>query len=128
MNSIFNKNYYFLIYPIIGFGILTFASLIDAHFHVADYLFTINSKYKHFFLDFFLDLLVGIPVLYYMKKQADKLIYLEEFVRLCGWCQKINIDGNWIDFTSFTLQNYRQPTHGICPDCAKTLMNKLEGL
>jgi len=45
---------------------------------------------------------------------------LEEFMRVCSWCRRIDYKGKWITLETFMEQGFDTPTtHGICPDCLR---------
>lgn len=37
-------------------------------------------------------------------------------IRVCAWCNRINIDGEWI-IPIYDRSVTEKVTHGICPDC-----------
>jgi hypothetical protein len=43
---------------------------------------------------------------------------LEEFLRVCAWCHRIDFKGRWMPIEEFFQQGFDTPTtHGICPIC-----------
>jgi hypothetical protein len=45
---------------------------------------------------------------------------LEEFMRVCAWCRRIDFKGKWITLEAFMEQGFDTPTtHGICPECLR---------
>ena len=45
---------------------------------------------------------------------------LEEFMRVCAWCRRIDYKGKWIMLETFMEQGFDTPTtHGICPECLR---------
>ncbi len=45
---------------------------------------------------------------------------LEEFMRVCSWCRRIDYKGQWITLETFMEQGFDTPTtHGICPECLR---------
>ena len=49
-----------------------------------------------------------------------RLHELEEFLRLCSWCRKVNHDGRWMVLEEYFDSKFATETsHGICPDCAR---------
>jgi hypothetical protein len=62
--------------------------------------------------------LVAIPMLVLTRRLVLRLHYLEEFVRVCGWCKKMNVRGQWVPLEQFFELKFDTPTsHGICPAC-----------
>lgn len=47
-----------------------------------------------------------------------RLRILEDFIRVCAWCRKVQIADQWISFEDYmNLQHDVKSTHGICPEC-----------
>jgi hypothetical protein len=62
--------------------------------------------------------LVAIPVILMTQRLILHMHYLEEFVRVCGWCKKLNVRGDWVPVEEFFERKFETPTsHGICPAC-----------
>jgi hypothetical protein len=58
-----------------------------------------------------------------------KLRYLKQFFRVCAWCRRINIEGNWISLEEFFEQDPNiKVSHGICPECSEKLKIELKTL
>jgi hypothetical protein len=52
---------------------------------------------------------------------------LEEFMRVCAWCRRIDHKGEWMPLEKFMRQGFDTPTtHGICPDCLREQLKALE--
>src|SRR5438477_12704537 len=63
-------------------------------------------------------LLVAIPVVILTRRLVVRLHYLEEFLRLCAWCRKLHLDGEWVPVEEFVQRKFdTQTSHGICPTC-----------
>ena len=63
-------------------------------------------------------ILVAIPTIIFSWRLSKKLHYLEGFLRVCSWCQKVGQGDDWIsieDYVANTLNS--KTTHGICPSC-----------
>jgi hypothetical protein len=59
------------------------------------------------------------------RRLLKRLHYLEDFLRLCGWCRRVCHDGEWMEFEKFYNSKFAtQTTHGMCPDCLEK--SKLE--
>ena len=47
-----------------------------------------------------------------------RLRFLEDFIRVCAWCRKVEVADEWVTFEDYMkLQHDVKSTHGICPDC-----------
>ena len=52
------------------------------------------------------------------RRLLKRIQQLEEFMRVCAWCRRIDYKGKWITLENFMEQGFDTPTtHGICPDC-----------
>ncbi|MBA3650609.1 MAG: hypothetical protein H0W66_03765, partial [Chthoniobacterales bacterium] len=47
-----------------------------------------------------------------------RLRFLEDFIRVCAWCRKVEVADQWVTFEDYMkLQHDVKATHGICPAC-----------
>jgi hypothetical protein len=54
------------------------------------------------------------------KKLLRRLHYLEEFLRVCSWCQKVSSGNEWIGMETYLKSKFATKTsHGMCPDCLR---------
>lgn len=52
------------------------------------------------------------------RKLLQRLHYLEDFLRICGWCRKVCSDGKWVGMEEYFNSKFStQTTHGMCPEC-----------
>ena len=52
------------------------------------------------------------------RRILNRIRYLEEFMRVCAWCRRINYHGEWMRLEEFMQQGFDTPTtHGICTEC-----------
>ena len=52
------------------------------------------------------------------KRLLKRLHYLENFLRICAWCRKVEHKGDWLEIERYFHSNFAtRTTHGICPDC-----------
>jgi hypothetical protein len=60
------------------------------------------------------------------RKLLNRLHYLEEFLRICGWCQKVSYEGEWLDMEKYLKSKFATKTsHGMCPACLQKQKNEL---
>jgi hypothetical protein len=65
-------------------------------------------------------LLIWIWVHLMTKRLLKRLHYLEEFLRICGWCRKVCQDDEWLEMENYFNSKFATKTsHGMCPDCLK---------
>lgn len=63
------------------------------------------------------------------KRLLKRLYYLEDFLRVCGWCRKICCDGEWVPMEKyFNSQFSTRTTHGMCPECLKNSVKVIEAM
>ena len=47
-----------------------------------------------------------------------RLRSLEDFMRVCAWCRRVNSDDEWLSFEDYMKSEHDvRSTHGICPEC-----------
>jgi hypothetical protein len=64
-------------------------------------------------------ILVWLVMRLITKRLVSRLRYLEEFLRVCAWCRKIHLEGNWVPLEEYMAKGLDMRTsHGICPSCA----------
>lgn len=64
-------------------------------------------------------LIVWAWVHYTTKRLLKRMHHLEEFLRICSWCQKVGHEGKWLTLEEFFGSKFdTQTSHGICPECA----------
>jgi len=60
------------------------------------------------------------------RKLLARLHYLEEFLRICSWCQKISYGGEWLDMEKYLKSKFATKTsHGMCPACLQKKKDEL---
>jgi hypothetical protein len=65
---------------------------------------------------------VWLAVHIYTRRLLQRLHQLEEFLRICSWCRKIEHDGQWVTMEEFFGSELAtKMTHGICPQCTPAL-------
>jgi len=72
-------------------------------------------------------LLIWIWVHAATKRLLKRLHYLEEFLRICGWCRKVCHEGEWLSLEDYFNSKFAtQTTHGMCPECLKKSVKELQ--
>jgi hypothetical protein len=70
--------------------------------------------------------LVWLSVHLATRRLLKRLHYLEEFLRVCGWCRKVCHDGEWLEMEKFLNSKFATKTsHGMCPECMKKEIENL---
>jgi hypothetical protein len=71
--------------------------------------------------------LVAIPTVLFTWRLAKRLHYLEGFLRVCAWCQKVGEGEEWISIEEFAKKTLNtSTTHGICPACSQKMKDAQE--
>lgn len=66
--------------------------------------------------------MVALPVMILSARLSKRLYYLESFLRICAWCRKIDMHGNWVSLEEyFSKTSDIEFSHGICQNCAREL-------
>jgi hypothetical protein len=61
---------------------------------------------------------VATPIVLRTRRVVARLFYLESFVKVCAWCQKVEEGGRWVPISEFLQQRFDTATsHGMCPSC-----------
>jgi hypothetical protein len=61
------------------------------------------------------------------KRLLKRLHYLEDFIRMCGWCRKVCYQGEWLTLEKYLNSKYAvHTTHGMCPDCLKQTVEEIK--
>lgn len=69
--------------------------------------------------------LVWLMVFLMTRKVLKRLRYLEEFLRVCAWCHKVGHQNEWMPIEDYFGRHLdTRTTHGICPTCARKLVNE----
>lgn len=65
---------------------------------------------------------VAAPVFWLTRRLVKRLVYLENFLRVCAWCRKIGVDDEWVSLEQYFHHELKTLTsHGMCPECFEKL-------
>lgn len=71
-------------------------------------------------------LIIWAWVHFLTRRILRRLHYLEEFLRICGWCRKVCHEGEWLEMESYFKSKFATKTsHGMCPDCLEKKKKEL---
>ena len=77
--------------------------------------------YRRTTLEMLLVLAVWFVVSLSTRRLLKRVRQLEDFMRVCAWCRRIDCKGEWMRLEEFMQQGFDTPTtHGICPECLHT--------
>jgi len=72
-------------------------------------------------------LLIWLWVYIATKRLLKRLHYLEEFLRICSWCRRVDHEGQWLDMEKFLSSKFdTTTTHGMCPDCLQKKVKEIK--
>ena len=61
------------------------------------------------------------------RQLLRRLHYLEDFLRVCGWCRKVGYQDKWLTMEEFFNSKFAtRTTHGMCPECLKLKVKEIE--
>lgn len=61
------------------------------------------------------------------RRLLNRVLYLERFLLLCGWCRKIGHNGEWKTTEQYFDTVFSTPTsHGVCPACSQRVVQALD--
>jgi hypothetical protein len=107
-------------YEIAAFSLLVAVSWIDELLGLPARLFggPHHPNIREASLETIVILMVAIPIVIRTRRVVARLFYLEGFLRVCAWCQKVEHGGDWVPIAEFFQQRFDARTsHGMCPDC-----------
>ncbi len=83
--------------------------------------------YRRSTLEMLLFLAVWLLVSGSTRRLLKRVRQLEDFMRVCAWCRRIDYKGEWMRMEDFMQQGFDTPTtHGICPECLQRQQAALE--
>ena len=63
-------------------------------------------------------LLVWAVVFLFTRRLLARLYFLDNFLRVCAWCQKIGHDDQWSSLEDYFHKGFAITTsHSMCPEC-----------
>jgi hypothetical protein len=70
---------------------------------------------------------IGIVVMIHTRRLLSRLHYLERFVRVCAWCKKLKLNGEWVPLEQFFETRFQTETsHGMCDVCVDEVKGQLK--
>lgn len=106
----------------LGFALLIASVWMAEIFHLPHLLFgePAVTSWSRALVRSSLILLIWGGVYLTTRQLVNRLHELEEFLRLCSWCRRIEHDGKWLTIEEFFGSHLATETsHGICPECAE---------
>ena len=61
------------------------------------------------------------------KRLLMRLHYLEDFLRICSWCRRVDHNGEWLELEKYFSSKFAtHTTHGMCPDCLQKKIKEIQ--
>jgi hypothetical protein len=119
-----------LLYQSAGFLAIIALSWIDEWLGLSTLIFGERPWFREFrqsALSMLLILAVWLLVATSTRRLLQRVQHLENFMRVCAWCRRIEYKNEWISFEKFLEQGFDTPTtHGICEGCLEQEKAALE--
>lgn len=113
-----------VLYQNLGFLAIIVLCYFDDLFKLPSLLFAehpLALAYRHTIVEMLLVLSIWFFVSISTRRLMKRVRQLEEFMRVCAWCRRIDCKGEWMRLEEFMEQGFDTPTtHGICPECLTT--------
>ena len=75
----------------------------------------------------FVVLFIWLWVYLVTKRLLQRLHYLEEILRVCGWCRRVRHDDKWMTMEEyFSTQLATRTSHDICPECLEKQLKEMD--
>lgn len=113
-----------VLYQHIGFLAIIVLCYLDDFFRLPSLIFSDHPSaftYWPTTVEMLLVLAIWFFVSISTRRLMKRVRQLEEFMRVCAWCRRIDNKGEWMRLEEFMAQGFDTPTtHGICPECLET--------
>lgn len=103
-----------------GFSFMIVMSWLTEIFRFPHLLFgePFESDWNRAILRTVVIFLIWLWVHVLVRRLLERLHYLEEYLRICGWCRKVEHDGEWMPMETYFNSKFDTKTsHGMCPEC-----------
>ncbi len=110
-----------VLYQNVGFLAIIVLCYLDELLKLPSLIFS-NHPFEFVYRRSTLEMLLFLAVWLLVSGSTHRLLkrvrQLEDFMRVCAWCRRIDYKGEWMRLEDFMEQGFDTPTtHGICPEC-----------
>jgi hypothetical protein len=106
---------------LIAFGLVIAVTWLDEYVDVPFRFFGAVKtpiRPQEFWFEATTALFVGTAVVLATLWVFRRLRFFEDFIRVCAWCRKVEVDEEWVAFEDYMKHQHDvRSTHGICPTC-----------
>jgi hypothetical protein len=117
-------------YQNLGFLAVIVLCYLDELFKLPSLIFSNHPfafMYRRSTLEMLLFLAVWLLVNSSTRRLLQRVRHLEDFMRVCAWCRRIDYKGEWVKLEKFMREGFDTPTtHGICPECMQRQQEAIE--
>ena len=113
----------------IGFSVMIVMSWLTEILHIPHLVFgdPFTPNWHRAEIRTVVILLIWAWVHWITRRLLKRLHYLEEFLRICGWCRRVCDDDKWLTMEEYFNSKFAtRTTHGMCPDCLAKAVKDLE--
>lgn len=119
-----------VVYQNVGFLAVIILCFLDELLQLPSLIFSGHPfvvLYRRPTLEMLLFLAVWLLVSNSTRRLLRQVRQLEDFLRVCSWCRRIDYKGEWMPLEEFMEQGFDTPTtHGICPECLRQKKEAIE--
>lgn len=111
-----------------GFSFLMVMSWLTEFLRVPHYLFgeTFAPNWHRAMLRTVVIGLIWLWMHILTRRLLKRLHHLEEYLRICSWCRKVNDNDEWLEMEKYFSSKFStKTTHGMCPDCLQKKKDEL---
>lgn len=112
-----------------GFSLLIVMSWLTEALRIPHYIFgeSFVPNWHRAILRTVVIILIWIWVYMLTRRLLKRLHYLEDFLRICGWCRRVCYNDEWLALEHYFNSKFATRTsHGMCPDCLKKKVEELK--
>ena len=113
----------------IGFGSLLIVSWLDELVRLPQMLFggAALTNWREAALETIVILVVWILVFVATRRVLKRFHYLEDQLKMCGWCRKLQRRGDWVSLEDYLTKELGLETSlGICTNCGRRVFPEEE--
>ncbi|HEY2801067.1 MAG TPA: hypothetical protein VGI85_10750 [Chthoniobacterales bacterium] len=107
-----------------GFSVVWLVLWLDEYVDIPfRYLGALKTPLRpqEFWFEAIIVLLVATAVIAATLWVFRRIRVLENFIQVCAWCRKVDVQGEWVAFEQYLKRKHDvRSSHGICPACRAT--------
>lgn len=112
---------FILALELFGFGAVLLVIWVDEYIDLPFLYFGARQtppRPQEYWFETMAVLLLGLAVVSATLWVFRRLRFMENFLHVCAWCRKVNLDEEWVSFEQYMKRQHDvKSTHDICPSC-----------